>query len=114
MKEYDRKQKETNSSERRTYHPTRENKKDTIGKGNKSLGKADTPSNKGKQEPRQTDILSKGKQAGDIMGNKGKQNDIMGNKGKQNLREGRHTIQHQGGHLKKTLRTANNNISLRQ
>ena len=104
MKEYDGKQKETNSSERWTYHPTWENKKDTIGKGNKSLENADTPSNKGKQKPRQTDISSKGKQ----------ETTIMGNKGKQNLREGGHTIQHQGEYLKKTLKTANNNISLRK
>ena len=49
-KEYNGRQKETNPSERRTYHPTRRNKKGTIGKGDKSIGKADTPSNKGKQE----------------------------------------------------------------
>ena len=34
----------------------------------------------------------------------------VGDKGRQDLREGGHTIQHQGGHLKKALRTANSTL----
>ena len=43
------------------------------------------------------------------MGDKGKQerSGEMGDKWRQDLGEGGHTIQHQGGHLKKALRTPN-------
>jgi len=53
-------------------------------RGDKTPGKADTPSNK-RETRRET----------------------RGDKGRQDPREGGHTIQHQGGHLKKALRTPN-------
>ena len=57
-------------------------------KGDKTLGKTDTPSNKGKQEGVQWET-----------------------KGDKTLsEEGGHTIQHQGGHLKKVLRTPNSTL----
>ena len=56
-------------------------------KGRQDLGKADTPSNTG------THV--------------GRQWETRGDKGRQDPREGGHTIQHQGGHLKKALKTRN-------
>ena len=53
-------------------------------RGDKTLGKADTPSNK--METRRETIADKGRQ---------------------DPREGGHAVQHQGGHLKKALRTPN-------
>ena len=91
--------------------------------GDKTVGKANTPSNKGSQEGvqweaqgdktlRKADAPSnKRKQEGVqwAMGDKGKQErrGTMGDKWRQDLGEGGHTIQHQGGHLKKALRTPN-------
>ena len=69
------------TSGRRTHHPTEGNKKQ--GKGRQDLGKAGTPSNKGKQEGRQRETR---------------------------LREGGRTIQHHGGHLKKALRTSSSTL----
>ena len=150
-------------SKRRTHHPTRGNKKgygvQSQRRGDKTLGKADTPSNKGKQERAQWETKgdqtlekadtpsNRGKQEGvhwghtiqqretrkmplqtsgdktlrkaDTSSNKGKQEgaqwERMGNNGgqgeaKPSGRDGGHTIQHQGGHLKKALRNPNSTL----
>ena len=71
----------------------------------KTLRKADTPSNKGKQEGRQGETRPSGRQTHHpTKGHK------KGDKGRQDPREGGHTIQHQGGHLKKALRTPNSTL----
>ena len=62
-------------------------------RGDKTLGKADTQSNTGKQE-----------------GYNGRQRETKGDKGRQDPHEGGHTIQHQGGHLKKALRIPNSTL----
>ena len=47
---------------------------------------------------------------GETRGDKGRQGETRGDKGRQDPREGGHTIQHQGGHLKKALRTPNSTL----
>ena len=90
-------------------------------RGDKTRGKADTPSNVGRQwETRQQHTCGKtvgdsGRQ-GETRGDKtlgkadtpsntgthvGRQWETVGDKGRQAPREGGHTIQHQGGHLRK-------------
>ena len=93
-----RPQGETRPSGRRTHHPTKGSKKGDKGetRGDKTLGKADTPSNKGKQE-------GKGRQGETrpprrrthhpTNGNKKVYEGTRGDKGRQNHREGGHTMQ---------------------
>ena len=71
-----RRQRETRPSGRRTRHPTQAHMPGDnaiADQGRQGLGKADTPSNKGKQE--------------------GAQWETKGGKGRQDLREGGHAIQ---------------------
>ena len=84
-------------------------------RGDKSFGKADKPSNKGKQEGRQGETrgdktLGKADTPSNKEKQEGAQGETRGDKGRQDPREGGHTIQHQGGHLKKALRTANGTL----
>ena len=60
-----------------------------------------TVGDKGRQDPRQ---------GGHTIQQGETRRGTMGDKGRQDLREGGHTIQHQGGHLKKALRTANSTL----
>ena len=72
---------------RRTHHPTQAHMWGDYGR--QGLGKADTESNT--------------HTCGETMGDHGRQ-------GETRPREGGHTIQHQGGHLKKALRTPNSTL----
>ena len=77
-----------------------------------------TPSNKGnKKQDKLGDKLGDkmGDKLGDKLGDKigDKLRDKLGDElrqGETRPREGRHTIQHQGGHLKKALRTPNSTL----
>ena len=81
-KGYNGRQAETRPSRRRAHHPTRGNKK----------------GDKGRQDPRE---------GGHTIQQRETRTGTRGAKGRQDPREGGHTIQHQGGHLKKALRTPN-------
>ena len=84
-------------------------------KGRQDLGKADTPSNTGTHVGRQWETRGdKGRQdpreGGHTIQQRETRRGTMGDKGRQDPREGGHTIQHQGGHLKKALRTPNSTL----
>ena len=116
---------ETRPSGRRTHHPTKAKRKGYNGRqdpregghtiqqrqrrrgtmGDKTLGKADTPSNKGKEEGVQWETRPSGRRTHHPTKAKKK-----GYNGRQDRREGGHTIQHQGGHLKKALRNLKHNF----
>ena len=83
-------------------------------RGDKTLGKGDiqqretkrgTIGDKGRQKGRQGETRPSGRRTHHpTKGNNNWHN------GRQDPREGRHTIQHQGGHLKKALRTPNSTL----
>ena len=63
---------------KRTHHPTKGNKKGD--KGRQDLGKADTPSNKGKQEGRQGE--TRPRESGHTIEQRETRRETMGDKGK--------------------------------
>ena len=83
-----RRQGETRPSGRQTHHPTKGHKK-----GDKGRQGETRPSGRRTHHP------TKGNKKGD-----------KGRQGETRPSEGGHTIQHQGGHLKKALRTPNSTL----
>ena len=112
-------QRETRPSERRTHHPTKGIKKgySTIAdkgrqdhrKGGHTIQQEETMGDKGRPDPwegghTRCAIADQGRQA---IQQRETRRGTRGDKGRQDAREGGHTIQHQGGDLKKALRTPN-------
>ena len=90
------------TSGRRTHHPTQAHRH-TCGETRETRG------DKGRQGETRGD---KGRQ-GETRGDKGRQRETREDKGRQGEtrpRVGGHTIQHQGGHLKKALRNPNSTL----